>query len=361
MSDVDRQRSEVRKHGPGTARSGEAAARERLALGRAADSGGEAAAGRRLVIPQLTLPPTTTDARRQRREAAALAQLLIADLCADMPEAARIIQCGRASCNSQGVVVKRSVDGYVYASGVVTCGSPWACFRCSYKIRAKRARHIGHRRQPPILTAGGGVLFGTFTMSHDRGERLDMPCGTSSAEDGRYVTSGRQWVGFKADVRADRLDQSPSRSPTAPTAGIPHLHVLFFIDAPAERLRQGRPTIEAFRRSLRERWINWLRHQTRPQRQPRVRDPLRSREARRDRTRSAIYCTKVGYELAMADSKIGRNEGQRHPFAIARRRRQLRRQGRRDAAAGMGRRQSKRKRSIHWSGADIKAYVSSRR
>jgi hypothetical protein len=31
-----------------------------------------------------------------------------------------------------------------------------------------------------------------------------------------------------------------------------------------------------------------------------------------------MYCTKAGYEMALADSKVGRAEGNRHPFAIAR-------------------------------------------
>ena len=157
--------------GEGVPRPVEAAARERQALGRAADSGGEAAAGRPLVTSQLSLPGTDPNARERRRSSADLARLLIARTCGDLEAAARIVQCGRAVRSRSGVVLKRSSDGYVYASGLVTCGSPWSCLSCSYKIRAKRARHIAIAIAAH-LALGGGVLFGTFTMSHDRSEPL---------------------------------------------------------------------------------------------------------------------------------------------------------------------------------------------
>ena len=330
----------------------EAGARQRQARGRQADSDAEGVATAPLVIPQLILPPTSTDSRRRRRQAANQAQLLIASTCSDMPEAARIIQCGRASCNNSGVVVKRSVNGYVYGSGVITCGSPWVCLRCSYKIRSKRARHTG-TAVAVHLDLGGGVLFATITMSHDRGEPLSRVWPILS--DGwRFMTAGRQWVNFKADFGLMGMIKA-----VEVTHGVngwhPHLHVLFFVDEPMNDFDRD-DVYREFRRHLRERWIRRLskKHKRNVSQEFGIRfDPVKADES----DKIGVYCTKVGYELAMADSKIGRSDGQRHPFAIAH-----------DAASYGDKADvmllrewiagSKRKRSIAWTGAEIKAYVS---
>ena len=330
----------------------EAEARERQALGRQAESDAEGGAGRPLVIPQLTLPPTSTDSRRRRRQAANQAQLLITHTCSDMPEAARIIQCGRATCNQSGVVVKRSVNGYIYGSGIITCGSPWVCLRCSYKIRSKRARHTG-TAVAGHLALGGGVLFGTFTMSHDRGERLDKVW-TILSDGWAFMTAGRQWVNFKADFGL--LGSIKTVEVTHGANGWhPHLHVLFFVDEPMNDFDRD-DIYREFRRHLRTRWTRRLskKHGRNVSHEFGTRfDPVKADES----DKIGIYCTKVGYELAMADSKIGRTEGQRHPFAIAH-----------DAANNGDKADiallrewitgSKRKRSIHWSGPEIKAYVT---
>jgi len=42
-------------------------------------------------------------------------------------------------------------------------------------------------------------------------------------------------------------------------------------------------------------------------------DPVKADES----DKIGVYCTKVGYELAMVDTKVGRGEGHRTPFAIA--------------------------------------------
>jgi hypothetical protein len=317
----------------------------------AAEGGGE---GRQapLAIPQLTLQTTATDGRRQRRRAAAKAQLLIAQQCAHLPEAGRIIQCGRTANNARGVTIKRSADGgRVYASGVVTCGSPWSCLACSYKIRSKRARAIALAIACHIAL-GGGVLFGTFTFSHDRGEQLDRVWDVLG-KGWRHMTSGQYWVDFK-----DSFGLAGSIKTVEVTHGRngwhPHIHVLFFIDAPMNDFDREDDYRE-FRRFLRERWITYFdNHQGRNvSREFGTRfDPVKADES----DQVGTYCTKAGYELAMADAKIGRSEGHRHPFAIAH---DAARWG--DKADVMLLREwivsSKRKRSIQWAGNDVKAYA----
>ncbi len=352
MSTPVQPNDERRPTEPRRTRPAEDAARQRQATGRASDSGGEAAAGRLLVTSQLSLPGTDPNARERRRSSADLAQLLIATVCGDLEAARRIVQCGRAVRSRSGVVLKRSVDGYVYASGLVTCGSPWSCLACSYKIRAKRARHIA-QAVAAHLAAGGGVLFGTFTMSHDRSEALaDLWRVLSGGW--AHVTAGRQWVDFKAAFGL--VGNIKSVEVTHGGNGWhPHLHVLFFIEAPMNDFDREHD-YRAFRRSLRERWIHWFA--TKAGRNVSQEFGIRFEPVKPDDSeRIGIYCTKVGYELAMADTKIGRAEGHRHPFAIAH---DAARYG--DKADVMLLREwivgSKRKRSIHWSGDTIKAYVA---
>lgn len=57
-------------------------------------------------------------------------------------------------------------------SGLVTCGSVWACPVCSAKILARRSLEIG----AGLLTweaAGGSLVMGTFTMRHHRGDSVE--------------------------------------------------------------------------------------------------------------------------------------------------------------------------------------------
>ena len=328
-----------------------AAPSEEAAAGGAAEGGG---GGRPpLVIPQLILPATATDGRRQRRRAASRAQVLIAQQCSDLPEAARIVQCGRTVNNARGVTIRRSVsDGRVYASGVVTCGSPWICLACSYKIRSKQARMIAIA-VAMHLALGGGVLFGTFTISHDRGEPLDKVWEVLQSG-WAFMTAGRQWVNFK-----DAYGLLGMIKAVEVTHGLngwhPHLHLLFFVDRPMNDFDREHEYRE-FRRFMRDRWVRYFakKHQRNVSQEFGTRfDPVKPDESNQVGT----YCTKVGYELAMADAKIGRSEGQRHPFAILH---DASSYG--DKADVMLLREwivaSKRRQSIRWTGNDVRAYAA---
>jgi hypothetical protein len=225
------------------------------------------------------------------------------------------------------------------------------CLACSYKIRSKRARTIA-RAVAAHLAAGGGVLFGTFTMSHDRGEALEGLWQLLS-KGWAHMTAGGTWQRFQA--RFELLGWVKTIEVTHGANGWhPHIHALFFVGAPMNDFDREDDYRE-FRAELRERWISYYRrkHQRNVSREFGIRfDPVKADEA----DKLGIYCTKVGYELAMADAKIGRNEGHRHPFAIAH---DAARWG--DKADVMLLRDwivsCKGRHSIDWSRGDIKAYV----
>lgn len=115
--------------------------------------------------------------------------------------------CGRVLHNDsvgdpddgQGVVIqRRDVDGRMVASyhGVMTCGSVWACPRCSAVIAHTRAMEIAsavrecHRR-------GGRVYLMTLTMRHSSQDGLSgLWEGLTSGW--RTAFGTRAWTGQKA-------------------------------------------------------------------------------------------------------------------------------------------------------------------
>lgn len=82
----------------------------------------------------------------------------------------RVRKCGRVRIREH-VGVRSSPGLGAGFSGLVVCGSVWACPVCSAKVLAKRSLEIGL-----ALTSwgaeGGDVAFGTFTMRHHKGMRL---------------------------------------------------------------------------------------------------------------------------------------------------------------------------------------------
>lgn len=242
------------------------------------------------------------------------AQRLVADTCSDMPEAKRLIGCGRTIRSKCGVVVQRAPDGTTFVSGVATCGSVWSCPSCSFKIRIKRAADIAVACAVQ-LSNGGGVLFATFTMSHMKGESLDLVW--SIITDGwSYLTSGGGWQSIKERFGIEGWIRSAEVTHGG-SGWHPHLHVLIFTSKPLDPLNAEDEQFWDLRKALRQRWIHrldkkWERDVSQTFGFDLV--PVKPDET----STVGEYVSKVGYELAVADSKLGRGEGQRHPFAIAR-------------------------------------------
>lgn len=89
----------------------------------------------------------------------------------DMSTLARVRKCGRVTVLPGGQVgVRKKADAVGYA-GLATCGSVWACPRCSARIMAVRRLELG------VLIAAAAaqgltVVFGTVTLRHRQGQSL---------------------------------------------------------------------------------------------------------------------------------------------------------------------------------------------
>jgi len=240
------------------------------------------------------------------------ARALIAETCGDMSEAHKLVGCGtRVRYGVADVAVEHHSDGYAFTSGLQTCGSIWACPICSYKIRVKRAAEIAtaiarHRAN------GGTVLLLTLTTQHSFGEALDD---VWSAVQGawQYITSHSRYRALR-----DRLGIGFVRTVEV-MFGVngwhPHLHVLLFIDTPVDPF----DTPDEYREIAQVFHDLWVRRmETKHARDVRSSVGVDLRPVKDDGADGVgMYCTKAGYEVALADGKAGRTSTSRHPFAIA--------------------------------------------
>ncbi|WP_341870612.1 protein rep [Flexivirga meconopsidis] len=149
----------------------------------------------------------------------------------------RVRACGRTATDAQGValVVSEGAPGERIAGyrGVATCGSVWACPRCSVVIAERRAQELreglsGWGRR------GGAVVLLTLTMRHHRGQSLDELWDGLASTWSRLM-AGRPWKAFKA--AAGLVGTLRVVEVTHGAAGWhAHIHALLFLD-PAQGRR----------------------------------------------------------------------------------------------------------------------------
>ena len=222
------------------------------------------------------------------------------------------MNCGRIPTGNGRPMIAKT-DGHAYASGLQTCGSVWACVLCSFKIRMKRAAEIA-TAVAVHQARGGGVLHLVVTMPHRADEPLDSLWAMLS-DCWAHVTSGGGWQTFQdrhgvtGYVRAAEVTHGWS------SGWHPHCHILLFVDKPMSPVVNAEAYYE-LRKAVRNRWCKRMasKYGRTVSEEFGIRvDPVKADEAEG----SGSYLTKVGYELAMVDSKVGRGEGHRTPFAIA--------------------------------------------
>ncbi len=82
----------------------------------------------------------------------------------------RVRKCRRCQ-HGEGVAIVKRGDRAHY-SGLVTCGSVWACPLCSARIWAERRSEV-ERAIDAHHAAGGRVVMVTLTMRHKNGDALE--------------------------------------------------------------------------------------------------------------------------------------------------------------------------------------------
>ena len=266
---------------------------------------------------------------RERRQAADRAQALIRETCrATFP---RRSDTPNQSMRAHPFNRRRSqlprvakVNGRLPTS--TRCGSTsrrvrvgrtasWSCIACYFKVqvRTKRAAEI-NAVVAAHLAAGGGVLHCVITMPHRAGEAL-ADLWSILSDCWEHVTSGGGWKKLKADHAIEGYIRATEATHSWGSGWHPHCHVLLFVDRPMSPL-ENEEQFYALRAAIRNRWCKRMKekHGRIVSEEFGIRvDPVKPDDA----DGSGEYLTKVGYELAMGDNKIGRDEGHRTPFAIA--------------------------------------------
>ncbi len=247
-----------------------------------------------------------------RRTLADRARTLIAETCGHLAEAAKLRTCGvNVRHGTSMVSVERHPKGYAYASGLQTCGSVWACPICSFKIRVKRAAELAvaiavHHSN------GGTVLLLTLTTQHSFGESLDEVW--SVVQDTWAFVTGH----YRYRKLRDRLGLGFVRTIEV-MHGLngwhPHLHVLLFCDGVIDPFDTPDEYHE-IGRTFHDLWVK--RMLEKHGRDVRSSYGVDLRVVKGDGAEGVgMYCTKAGWEVALADGKQGRTSTSRHPFAIA--------------------------------------------
>jgi hypothetical protein len=117
--------------------------------------------------------------------------------------------------------------------GVVSCGSVWACPRCSAVIGEHRAEELRNGLEK-WRQQGGAVVLLTLTMQHTREDSLTDLWDGAAGSWSRLV-GGKPWLNFKA--AAGVVGTLRVVEVTHGAAGWHvHLHVLVFLD-PAQSVR----------------------------------------------------------------------------------------------------------------------------
>ncbi len=216
---------------------------------------------------------------------------------------------GRASADHGVSIVRKGPRAHF--RNVRTCASVHACPCCASKIRNGRAGEI-EQAVTAHLAAGGGVLFATFTLPHDVGDRLAallraVTTAYTAMVSGAAASAERTLYGVEGSIRALEVNHGPN-------GWHPHHHVLFLTARPLRYKAR-----KAFERSM---WLRW-RHQIvkagyRPPSAQNGCDvrPVWGAAGIADYTAKVYDERRVGLELARSDLKSGRFTEHRSAWAV---------------------------------------------
>jgi hypothetical protein len=157
---------------------------------------------------------------------------------------------GRRDGSSEAVV-DVGADFVARVSGIMRCGSSWACPTCAPVVRERRAAEID-QGLGEHLASGGGALFVTFTCRHHGRDRLEPRLALMSRAFGA-VLDGMPWqrrrvaLGYVGLIRATEITWGEANG------WHPHSHGLMLFERPLTA--EERRDLEAW---LRVRWAGVL-------------------------------------------------------------------------------------------------------
>lgn len=146
---------------------------------------------------------------------------------------ARPAKCGLAAASLVSVHMGEG-GSFARYCGLQSCASIWSCPTCSAIIRARRAEEIQHAADCWEHEQGGSFLFASFTLRHFKEDALSDSLDVL-LEAFRRVTRGAPWkrfcerYGIRHQIKAVEVTLSWRNG------WHPHLHVLWFTDAPLSR------------------------------------------------------------------------------------------------------------------------------
>ena len=167
----------------------------------------------------------------------------------------RLRQCGITRRSLEVDLKASEIDSErVGFSGVVTCGSVWACPSCNAKIMATRGAEVSEMVSTWCDHHNGSILLLTLTLQHSKGDRLDHQWGILSKAWTKAV-NGAPWKRWKkrlgcppgAYIRAAEVTDGANGWHS-------HFHVLLFIEN-----QDNYDQIDAFREFISARWAKCVR------------------------------------------------------------------------------------------------------
>ncbi|HXK20521.1 MAG TPA: protein rep [Polyangiaceae bacterium] len=202
--------------------------------------------------------------------------------------------------------LQRRSDGSKRVSGVLSCGSVWACPVCAQRICSHRADELKSVLEDHTKRGSGCATMLTLTIRHQNGDDLvEQRKGLADAHRRLWQGKGgkklRALLNVKHSVRALEVTHGPNGWHS-------HTHSLLLGNQPPE------PEALDY---LKQRWMQVVEKALGPEHAPNW-----DRGATLVSAKGSTYLAKLGLEISHGQTKEGR-EGHRTPWQIAQ-----------DAAAG---------------------------
>lgn len=215
----------------------------------------------------------------------------------------RCRDCGRVAITPGGSVVVRESGGVGGFAGLSTCGSVWACGVCNAKIMARRQLEIGAAVEV-WKASGGEVAFGTLTMRHWTGHRLE-DLWAALAKAWQRVIGGKAW-----QVAKRRYGIAGWLRVVEVTFGLNgwhvHVHYLLFLESAT-----ASTDLDILKRGLYGRWASALKALGLPSpllagQDLRLLDGAADEQLSRYFTKSVHQAKRIGLEFTSTQTKTAR-------------------------------------------------------